>query len=131
MIGQKLKYLRQREKLTQGELAEKLNISRGTYAHYELGKRNPDYETLNKIANFYNVSTDFILGRSYAESSEVKDAFDPLEELKQYLIDNNMQDMDLSFYDLNSWKDLTREDIEEIKNHFEWVREKAKKRKDD
>lgn len=62
MIGDRLKKLRQQKKLTQTEFANKIGISRGTYAHYEINKRQPDYETLIKIASFFNVSTDFLLG---------------------------------------------------------------------
>ena len=62
MIGDKLKKLRQGKKLTQTEFADKIGISRGTYAHYEINKRQPDYQTLIKIARFYDVSTDYLLG---------------------------------------------------------------------
>lgn len=62
MIGDKLKKLRQGKKLTQTEFADKIGISRGTYAHYEINKRHPDYQTLIKIAKFFDVSTDYLLG---------------------------------------------------------------------
>ena len=62
MIGDKLKKLRQGKKLTQTEFADKIGISRGTYAHYEINKRHPDYQTLIKIAEFFDVSTDYLLG---------------------------------------------------------------------
>lgn len=51
-------------KITQDELAGQLNIPRGTYAHYEIGKREPDNSMLLKIAEFFNVSTDYLLGRT-------------------------------------------------------------------
>jgi len=64
MLGNRLRYLRKTLNLTQSELANKLGITRGTYAHYEIGKREPDYETLQKIADFFEVSTDYLLGRT-------------------------------------------------------------------
>ena len=51
-IGKKLKELRLSEKLTQTELANKLQISRVNYTRYETDASRPDYETLIKIADF-------------------------------------------------------------------------------
>lgn len=62
-IGKKLKYLRQAEKLTQEQLAEKLNINRVNYTRYETDAVRPDYETLIAIADFYNISLDEIFDR--------------------------------------------------------------------
>lgn len=59
--GNRLKRLRENKKLSQQQLADKLNINRSTYARYELNKTQPDYETLQKLAEFYNVSIDYIL----------------------------------------------------------------------
>ena len=63
-IGAKLKELRLNEKLTQQELADKLMISRVNYTRYETDKVRPDYETLIKIADFYDVSLDEIFNRT-------------------------------------------------------------------
>lgn len=62
-IGKKLKELRLLEKLTQAELAEKLQISRVNYTRYETDAARPDYETLIKIADFYDISLDEIFDR--------------------------------------------------------------------
>lgn len=81
MIGDRLKKLRQQKKLTQTEFANKIGISRGTYAHYEINKRQPDYETLIKIASFFNVSTDFLLGvTDNPQRDETKE-----QKLKEFL----------------------------------------------
>lgn len=61
MLGDILKYLREREKLNQKELSEKLNISRVRYNQYETGRRVPDKDTLVLMANFFKVSTDYLL----------------------------------------------------------------------
>ena len=57
-------YLRDGKDLKQKELAEILGISRSTLASYEQGRREPDFDTLQKIADYFNVSTDYLLGRT-------------------------------------------------------------------
>ena len=63
-IGNKLKELRISEGLTQQELSVRLEISRVNYTRYETDKVRPDYETLIKLADFYNVSLDEIFDRN-------------------------------------------------------------------
>lgn len=58
-----LKQLRERENLTQEELAKRLGISRSRLASYEQGQREPDLELLEVIADFFNVDMDYLLGR--------------------------------------------------------------------
>ena len=53
--------LRLSSNLTQNEMAEKIGISRSTIGMYETGAREPDFETLEKIADYFNVDTDFYL----------------------------------------------------------------------
>ena len=59
-----LKALRNAKGLTQVELAKILKISRSTIGMYENGSREPDYETLELIADFFNVDIDYLLGRT-------------------------------------------------------------------
>ncbi|MDO4325146.1 MAG: helix-turn-helix domain-containing protein [bacterium] len=49
---------------TQAEIAEKLGVSRSTIGMYETGAREPDFETLEAIADLFNVDTDYLLGRT-------------------------------------------------------------------
>ena len=49
---------------TQAELADALGISRSRIGMYETGAREPDFETLEIIADFFNVDTDYLLGRT-------------------------------------------------------------------
>lgn len=58
------KRLRTASGLTQVEMAEKLGISRSTIGMYETGAREPDFETLELIADFFNVDIDYLLGRT-------------------------------------------------------------------
>lgn len=63
-IGNKLKELRKAEGLTQQQLAERLQIPRVNYTRYETNAVRPDYETLIRIADFYEVSLDEIFDRA-------------------------------------------------------------------
>ncbi|WP_144498705.1 helix-turn-helix domain-containing protein [Bacillus pumilus] len=66
MFKDRLIQLRKNKKLTQEQMAEKIGIHRGTYANYERGHRQPDYDTLLKIADFFDVTTDYLLrGEEY------------------------------------------------------------------
>lgn len=60
MIKLKLKELREQEKLTQQEFAERFNIPRQNYARWELNKNQPTLEMLCKIADYYGVSLDYL-----------------------------------------------------------------------
>lgn len=61
-ISKNIYNLRKSRNLNQDEVAKFLGCSRATVTNYENGRRTPDYNVLIKIANFYNVSTDYILG---------------------------------------------------------------------
>ncbi len=63
-FGERLKYLRERDKMYQSELAEKLNLAPSSISMYERGDRDPDTSTLSKIAEIFNVTTDYLLGRT-------------------------------------------------------------------
>ena len=58
-----LKEERNKKKITQQEVAEVLNISQRTYSAYELGQTEPTIDTLCKLADYYNVSIDYLVGR--------------------------------------------------------------------
>ncbi|MCX7779647.1 MAG: helix-turn-helix domain-containing protein [Negativicutes bacterium] len=64
MLGEKLKSLREQKGITQQEMADILGIARGTYAHYEIDRREPDNATLARLADFFGVTTDYLLGRT-------------------------------------------------------------------
>jgi transcriptional regulator with XRE-family HTH domain len=63
-IGEQIKKLRTAKKMTQSELAEKINVTKATVSAYENGTRQPSYEVLIKIAELFRVSTDNLLGYS-------------------------------------------------------------------
>ena len=59
----KLRELRDKHKLTQQDIAGRLQLSSDAYSLYELGKRQMNYETLFLLADLYEVSIDYLLGR--------------------------------------------------------------------
>jgi len=81
--GDRIASLREKWGLTQEELSSKLGISRAALSHYETNRREPDYETLRNIANFFDISLDYLLGRTNDPHSvldrDVREFVDSLE----------------------------------------------------
>ena len=59
----RLKELRESKRLTQKEVAEVIGYSEISYARYEKGEREPDISTLCKLAEYFNVTVDYLIGR--------------------------------------------------------------------
>ena len=66
---EQLKILRKREGMTQAEVALKLGVDRSTYAKYESGQSEPNFEMLQKLASLYSASVDFLIGGTSMPSS--------------------------------------------------------------
>ncbi|QJC95040.1 transcriptional regulator, Cro/CI family [Bacillus mojavensis] len=85
-FGHKLKTLRKQRGLTQKELAEKLFLSQSSITRFEKDEILPTSETLSKIANYFDVSIDFLLDRPQPpqkKKSNLEKAFnEAIEELK-------------------------------------------------
>ena len=64
LFRNRLVQLREEISLTQKQFAEAVKIPNGTINRYETGIRVPDYDTLIMFADFFNVSTDYLLGRT-------------------------------------------------------------------
>ncbi len=63
---ERLKELREERGLSKEELAKAFFVSRTTIYHWEIGVQEPSLQTISDIADFFKVSTDFLLGRSDA-----------------------------------------------------------------
>jgi transcriptional regulator with XRE-family HTH domain len=83
LLSERLLKLRKEAKLTQEGLSLKLKMARTTYSGYELGTSEPDNETLEKIADFYGVTTDYLLGREESKKPTVSDLELSDDELMQ------------------------------------------------
>jgi len=113
-FSDRLKELRKEKNLTQEELAKILGISRSTIAGYETERKEPDYETLKKIADFFNVSTDYLLGRTdiYNPADEITEAVSDDPELLEFWNSlKEREDLKLLF---KQTKKLSPKDIKQI-----------------
>jgi transcriptional regulator with XRE-family HTH domain len=73
-FAEKLQKLRANKGLTQRELSKMLKIASSTLGMYEIGKREPDFATLKRIAEIFNVTTDYLLGQSDSISTHLSPA---------------------------------------------------------
>jgi transcriptional regulator with XRE-family HTH domain len=69
-FGAKLKQARKKIGYTQREAAQELEIPYSTLANYELGRTEPDIEMIGKLADFYEVSTDWLIGTGVRKYNE-------------------------------------------------------------
>lgn len=84
MLSTKLKNIRKENNLLQKDIAKEINIAIQTYAKYEQGKAQPDIETLKNLADFYNVSVDYLIGR--ADEDNIVQIYNDLSEDEEHLI---------------------------------------------
>ncbi|EOU1886315.1 helix-turn-helix domain-containing protein [Clostridium perfringens] len=115
MLNNRLKSLRNEKGVLQKDVAEYLKISTSAYGFYEQGKRIPDVETLNKLSDYYNVSIDYLLGKSNIKES----AEDIINDDTLTLALHNDNGID---------EELPEEAKKEIEDFIEYVKHKYKKR---
>lgn len=87
-FSSRIKLLRTERGITQEQLASMLKVSRSTIGMYESGKREPDFETSEAIADIFNVDMDFLTGRSDVErkhpltpTTVIPPGFQPMPEM--------------------------------------------------
>lgn len=90
-----LKELRKKKGLTLSEVAQAMGVSRQAYSYYENDKRDPDTAMVKALAEFYGVTTDYLLGRDETEIKrllndpevqEIANLYDKLPEEKKALV---------------------------------------------
>ena len=113
MFPKRLKELRLEEDMKQLDLGKILEVSSSTIGMYEQGRRFPDQETLLKIANFFDVTTDYLLGRT--------DERNPKKEI------NNATT--IAAHRLGDIEQLPDDAIDEINNYIDLMRLKYLKDK--
>lgn len=83
MDGKRLRKLRNEKKLTQSELGRIINVSKVSVSGYESGDRTPDTDNLGRLADFFEVSSDYLLGRTdnpnYIKTNMIKEAYKSMD----------------------------------------------------
>ncbi|MCL1820468.1 MAG: helix-turn-helix domain-containing protein [Oscillospiraceae bacterium] len=82
MLSLKIAEIRGKRKCKQADIAEFLNISQQAYSAYETGKHQMNYETLSLLADYFDVTTDYLLGRHESIPSFLSD--DERTMIEQY-----------------------------------------------
>ena len=76
MLSQRLIRLRKSKKKTQEDIAKVIGVTRPAYTAYERGSRTPDYDILKVLANYYDVTIDYLLGHSNDPQKTEEEAFE-------------------------------------------------------
>ncbi|MFJ7761904.1 helix-turn-helix domain-containing protein [Bacillus toyonensis] len=113
----RLKQIRLEHKLTQEQLGEKINVTKVSVSGYENRNRTPDTETLQKLADYFDISVDYLLGRTNKRSLN-----NTPDEFNQPL---NDPELGLWFKDI---KDASPEKQEELRLFWEFIKMKEKNR---
>lgn len=105
-----LKSLRKKNNLNQQELAKVIGVSRSAIGMYESGQREPDFETMEAIADYFNVSMDYLHGKA---------------EQKETPSTNSDEILSFALYGSDN-KDITPGMLEDVRNFAQYIREKRK-----
>ncbi len=107
MFAERLKEIRNGAGMTQVQLAEALGVSKGTVAMWEIGKREPNYETLNALSGIFDKRIDYILGYSN-DSSSARLSEDQIEQLGAWMVEDDAQE---EFMDIMALDNYGREAV--------------------
>lgn len=91
----RLKELRKERRLSQTDIAKMLNITQSGYSLWELDKVSIDNKSLQKLANLYNVSIDYILGKNQSITELTNDE---IELIKKYRTFNELEQTKVKAY---------------------------------
>lgn len=120
MFGTRLRELRKEKNLTMKELGKKFSLAESTISGYENGNRKPDSEIINSFADFFEVSTDYLYGRTDNKGTDnknelpqltSKDERDIAKDLERAINSLNSKDGMASF-DGQTLDDMDEEDRE-------------------
>lgn len=101
MFAKRLRDLRENRNLQQKELADILNVGNSTVSMWEREERVPDSETLVKIANYFDVSVDYLLGNDQHKNSDIEE----IEMLRQLLVKKGF---------MKNGEDLSNKELERL-----------------
>lgn len=113
----RLKELREQRGLYQKDIASYLNIAVSTYSYWEKGTYEPDQAVLSKLADYFNVSVDYLLGREENSSPAG-------QESGGIVIPEKYKDIAVAFH--GGADNLTQADIDDIVRFIEFTKSKKK-----
>ena len=95
IYAERIKSLRKERGLSQDQLAAMLGVSRSAVGMYETGKREPDFEICEAIADIFNVDMDYLIGRSSIErktsfSCGIPSGFEPVPQMQKVPLIGNI-----------------------------------------
>ncbi|SHJ68416.1 helix-turn-helix domain-containing protein [Desulfofundulus thermosubterraneus] len=125
-FGERLAYLRNQRGLSQAELARLLDVGQSTIAMYEKNKRSPDHHSLIRLADFFGVSTDYLLGRiDQPHANEHEGVKGPPLDEKLWSVATDPLFADL----LRQVPDLAGEEKQSLAEYWELVLQYVRRRK--
>ena len=104
-FSQRLKALREKSGLSQIEVASKIGVPANTYGNYERGQREPDFEITKKLARFFKVSVDYLIGETNDPNPNSPAEIPPAIEI--------------AFRDV-TWEDLSPETQNDLAEYIRW-----------
>lgn len=111
MDGKRLKKLRREKGLTQQQLADILNVDLSSIGKWEIHDFTPNKTTLFQLANFFEVTTDYLLGRT---------------DSPNLAIPKEMEGIGVAFSSGISMEGLNADQIEDVMNYIDYIKSKKK-----
>lgn len=103
-VAKRIKMLRESKGATQREVAEALGLRKNTYAHYEDGSNGIKITVVAKIAEYYGVTVDWLLGTGeYAKSPPPEDRWESIRKMLETFPEQDFQEV-LSFLKFIEWR---------------------------
>jgi len=99
-LGDRLKELRKENHMTQRDLAKMLGMAKGTIAMWEMGKRNPSFEALEKLSEIFDKRVDYILGTS-DDSTSPKLSEEEIKQIGEWEIEEDITEVILKYLRLD------------------------------
>ena len=102
MFAERLKELLKDKNMTQVQLAEALGVSKGTVAMWEIGKREPNFETLNRLSDIFDKRIDYILGNSN-DASSPRITEEDIDQLGRWEVEDQFREIIMAYLSLDEY----------------------------
>ena len=118
-FAERLKAERKKNNINQTQLAEKLYLDRSSISKYESGKQIPETPTLEKLADFFDISIDYLLGKTDIRNYEDNSS---LNSINENLSTNGLKTLAAHFDE----EQFTQDDLDDIENFIKFIVSKKK-----